>query len=120
MLHEHYLELLDQVDRRIASLDAHPDARVREEVVELLRHLDLLHREGLVRLVAALRADGAGDQLGRATADPVVRILLGLYGLADLELPEEAPAESGGSLGFFPAERLTSRRRAAGGGGGQP
>jgi len=114
MLHAHYLDLLDRIDRSIAAADEHPDETVRDQIASLLRDVDLLHREGLVRLVATLRAEGAGPQLERATADPVVRILLGLYGLADLELPDEpaeAPNVASGSLGFFPAERLAVRRR---------
>jgi hypothetical protein len=110
MLHEHYLDLLDQIDSEIAALDAAADDALRERVTSLLRHVDLLHREGLVRLVAALRASGAGDQLDAASADPIVRILLGLYGLADLDLPDEEAEVPNGSLGFFPAERLTVRR----------
>jgi hypothetical protein len=115
MLHEHYLDLLDRIDRQIAAFDEHPDEGVREQTAALLRNVDLLHREGLVRLVAALRADGAADRLERAVAaDPVVRILLGLYGLAELDLPDEPPPAPAGSLGFFPAERLAVRRRGAG------
>ena len=116
MLYEHYLDLAAELDEMIAALEAHADESTREQLVGLLQRVDLLHREGLLRLVDALRADGAGEALDRAaTADPVVRILLGLYGLADLGLEE--PAAGGGSAdGFVPIERLGVRRtrRAAG------
>ena len=108
MLYEHYLDLLDEVSDLVSALDACPDPAVAEQVVSLLRRIDLVHREGLLRLVDALRSGGAGSVLDRTAAhDPVVRILLGLYGLADLELSEEETARN---VGFFPVERLAVRR----------
>lgn len=111
MLYEHYLDLLDEVSDLVSALDGCPDPTVAEQVVSLLRRIDLVHREGLLRLVDALRSAGAGSALDHATErDPVVRILLGLYGLADLELAEEDTARN---VGFFPVERLTVRRSRA-------
>ena len=107
MLNEHYLELAAELDALIAALEAHPDEATRDQVVGLLQRVDLLHREGLLRLAEALRAEGAGAALDRAAAaDPVVRIFLGLYGLADLEVEERASATDG----FVPIERLKVRR----------
>jgi hypothetical protein len=106
MLYEHYLDLAAELGELIAALEAHPDEATRDQLVGLLQRVDLLHREGLLRLVDALRADGAGEALDRAAEDPVVRILLGLYDLADLGLHERAPA----SDGFVPLERLRVRR----------
>jgi hypothetical protein len=111
MLYEHYLDLITQVDELIGRIDEHPDDQTRVYLTELLQRLDLLHREGLVRLVTILRNDGAGEQLARAAEDPVVKILLGLYGLADLGLPAEEPADGAGRVAFFPAEGLAVRRR---------
>ena len=111
MLYEHYLDLISQVDELIGRIDEHPDEQTRVYLTELLQRLDLLHREGLVRLAAILRAEGAGEELARAAEDPVVKILLGLYGLADLELPAEEPADGAGRTAFFPAEGLAVRRR---------
>ena len=116
MLYEHYLDLAAELDEMIAALDAHADESTREQLLGLLQRVDLLHREGLLRLTDALRADGAGEALDRAVAaDPVVRILLGLYGLADLGLEEGAAAAGareagGGGDGFVPIERLGVRR----------
>lgn len=111
MLYEHYLELAAELAERIAALEAHPDDATRDQLVGLLQRVDLLHREGLLRLVDALRAAGAGDALDRAAEDPVVRILLGLYGLADLGLEEREPAREGlAPDGFVPVERLGVRR----------
>ena len=110
MLYEHYLDLAAELDELIAALAAHPDEATREQLVGLLQRVDLLHREGLLRLTEALRAEGAGAALDRAAAeDPVVRILLGLYGLADLGPDRGEPA----SVGFVPVERLAVRRTRA-------
>ena len=111
MLYEHYLDLITQVDELINRIDEHPDEHTRVYLTELLQKLDLLHREALVRLAAILRAEGAGEQLARAAEDPVVKILLGLYGLADLGLPAEEPADGAGRVTFFPAEGLAVHRR---------
>lgn len=120
MLHEHYLDLLDDIAALVAELDAHSDPVVGEKVATLLQRVDLMHREGLVRLIEALRADGARETVERAIErDEIVRILLGLYGLADLGLPAETVAADDGEapakaqVGFFPIERLTVRRAAA-------
>jgi hypothetical protein len=107
VLYEHYLDLAAELDELIAALEAHPDEATREQFVGLLQRVDLLHREGLLRLVEAMRAAGASAALDRATEDPVVRIFLGLYGLADLGVEERAPASTDG---FVPIERLAVRR----------
>jgi hypothetical protein len=88
MLYEHYLDIAADVDALIRLLQTHPDGNVREQVTQLLERLDLLHREGLVRLADALRSAGASDALQQATSDPVVRVLLGLYDLVDLGIAD--------------------------------
>src|SRR5919204_5382305 len=111
MLYEHYLALAAELDERIAALEAHPDEATRDQLVGLLQRVDLLHREGLLRLVDGLRAAGAGDALDRAAEDPVVRILLGLYGLADLGFEAREPApDAPRPDGFVPVERLGGPR----------
>jgi hypothetical protein len=111
VLYEHYLMLAAELDELIAKLGAHPDEATRDQVVALLQRVDLLHREGLLRLVEALRGAGAGDALDRAAEDPVVRVLLGLYGLADLGVEEREAARDGlVPDGFVPVERLGVRR----------
>ncbi len=101
-----YLRLIDQLDDLIAAFEQHPDITTRERAITLLGGLDALHREGLGRLVERLRAAGAGEMLDHALSDPVVRTLLGLYDLAELDLPEEAPPPN---VAFVPIERLTVR-----------
>jgi hypothetical protein len=118
MLNEDYFDLLNGVSALVSELSDHEDRVIAEKVVELLRHVDLVHREGLLRLVDGLRAHGAGDAMERVVDDDaVVRVLLGLYGLADLQLPsEEESAPAAGSAtapGFFPIEQLKVRRSLA-------
>lgn len=108
MLYEHYLDLIDEVAELMRDLAQHPDAAVRDKLTELMQRLDMVHREGLLRLVDALRAQGAGHVLDRARDDDlVIRILLGLYDMA--ELPAE-PEANAGTTTFFPRERLTFKR----------
>lgn len=110
MSYETYINLIRQLDGLVAVFETHPEPATREQAVALLSGLDLLHREGLERLVDSLREAGAQELLDRAVADPVVRTLFGLYGLADLGLPEEPQPTTAPPTAFFPLERLTVRR----------
>lgn len=104
--YETFLNLIRQLDDLVAVFENHPDPATREQAIALLTGLDMLHHEGLGRLVAALRITGGGEPLDRVVQkDPVVRTLLGLYGLADLGLADEPE----GSVAFVPLERLTMK-----------
>jgi hypothetical protein len=109
MLYEHYLALATELSDLVARIDAQGDPSTRDQLVELLQRVDLLHREGLLRLVDALRAGGAGEALDRAADDPIVRILLGLYGLVDLGLERRERT----SQAFVPLAQVTVRRKPA-------
>lgn len=112
-----YFDVISEVDALIAGLQRHPDPETRAQVEALLGGLDALHREGLGRLIAALHAGGAGGVVeDAARADPVIRVLLGIYDLVPLELPSESAEAASGAMpagvtGFVPIERLTFRRR---------
>lgn len=90
-----YLNLIAQVDDLIGALTEHEDDRVRERTVALLSGLDALHRKALERLVERLGEAGGAPALEQAAKDPVVGILLGLYDLADLHLPDESRSPQG-------------------------
>ncbi len=107
MLYEHYLDLAAELNDAIRAMETHEDERVREHVTELLQRVDLLHREGLLRLVDALRAAGAGSALESALQDPIVRILLALYDLADFE------STARDRQAFIPLEQLRLGRGTA-------
>lgn len=106
--YQSYLRLIRQLDELVALFENHPDMATREQAVALLSGLDMLHHEGLGRLVADLRNDGAGEFVDRALRNPIVRTLFGLYGLAELDLPEEAPPSP---AVFIPLEQLTINGR---------
>jgi len=109
MPYETYVNLLRQLDDLVAIFEHHPDPATQEQAAALLSGLDLLHREGLGRLVSTLRDAGADALLDQATDDPVVKTLLALYDLADLDIPEEAsPAQS---TTFIPTDQLTVGRK---------
>jgi hypothetical protein len=110
MLYEHYLDLADLTAARVAEVSDLPEP-ARGRVQELLQLFDLLHREALMRLTERLREEGAGAALENACADPVVKTLLGLYGLAQLDL---APDAADAHVAFFPADRLTVHRTRSG------
>lgn len=87
--YEAYVHLIRQLDGLIESFEQHPDEATRERVFALLTGIDMLHHEGLGRLVTFFRNQGASEYLDFALQDPVIHTLFGLYGLSELELPPE-------------------------------
>jgi nitrite reductase/ring-hydroxylating ferredoxin subunit/Fe-S cluster biogenesis protein NfuA len=86
-------DLLDEVQRLIATLEAHPDREVGAQVAALLQGLDAVHRTALTRLVGAIQAMAGEAFLNRLTADPAIRLLLTSYDLLAVDrrlLAEEA------------------------------
>jgi Fe-S cluster biogenesis protein NfuA len=76
-------ELMQGVERRVAALEASPDAAVRELARETLRAVLDLHREALLRVLTTLRERGG---LGVAlidhlVKDPLVGSVLALHDL---------------------------------------
>jgi len=74
-------DLLTHLDALVTEFEHHPDAVVSARAIEMIQHVDAVHREGLARLVALI---GRRDPqcLEEAARDPIVRILLALYDLA--------------------------------------
>lgn len=127
--YDSYVDLMRELDELVSALQAHPDPHTRDAAVALLNGLDLLHREGLERLVRGIRQGGGGELVDQGVEeDPVVRAFLGLYDLAELNVPEgdgteeEAPAvppgaegDGGGPppTGFVPLTDIQDRRRSS-------
>lgn len=84
-------ESLNQITLRLDALiqgfEQHPIIQVRDQVMEMLRLIDALHRQGLEQLVGVLQAQGRAP-FDQALAEPAVQTLLTLYDLMP-SLPRE-------------------------------
>lgn len=69
------------LDGLIKEFEALPYPEVQEKVFELLKTIDLLHREALSRLVEFVEQQGQASLLQQAAQDTSVQILLELYDL---------------------------------------
>lgn len=90
---EQQQDLLDQAQRLIAALEAHPDPAVGEQVRALLEAIDAVHRTALTHLVGAVQSMAGEAFINRLTADPAIRLLLMSYDLLAVDrrlLAEEA------------------------------
>ena len=92
-----------RVDALVRRFEEHPDPAVRDDVVELLQHVDGLHRGGLRRLSNLLRAAGLER---RALDDAEVRLLYTLYDLGEDTAAEPAPAAAAPGGSFVPLSNL--------------
>ena len=76
--------LLAEVDARVEAIQGWPDAAARQEILELLKGVDAIHREALRRLVRLFK-EGVLEQV---VTDPAIHTLMELYDL----LPEGSEA----------------------------
>jgi Fe-S cluster biogenesis protein NfuA len=96
-----YTEIMPRVGELADQLLSHPDRKVREQIQELLDWVDVFHREGLGRLVEAMRSWRGEIFLKSVAADEIAGPLLGLYDLgegADERDLAEAEAAVGAAL----------------------
>jgi 3-phenylpropionate/trans-cinnamate dioxygenase ferredoxin subunit len=78
-------DVIEEVDRAIARLEAHKDVSVREEVRTLLQGIDAVHRTGLTHLLAAIHAMAGEAFVNRLLGDPAIRLLLMSYDLVAVD-----------------------------------
>jgi 3-phenylpropionate/trans-cinnamate dioxygenase ferredoxin subunit len=86
-------DVLEEVQRLIAELEAHPDPGVGTRVTALLRGVDAIHRTALTHLVQAIHGMAGEAFVNRLAADPAIRLLLMSYELLAVDrrlLAEEA------------------------------
>ena len=86
-------DVLEEVDRLIGELEAHPDKAVRANTTALLEGIDSVHRTALTHLVAAIHSMGGEAFINRLSADPAIRLLLMSYDLLAVDrrlMAEEA------------------------------
>ena len=74
-------DVLEEAQRLIAALEAHPDPGVRADVTALLQAIDAVHRTALARLVQAIGGMAGEAFIHRLAADPAIRLLLMSYDL---------------------------------------
>jgi 3-phenylpropionate/trans-cinnamate dioxygenase ferredoxin component len=74
-------DVLEDVQRLIASLESHSDPAVRTSVIALLQGIDAVHRTALTHLVGAIHTMAGEAFMNRLTADPAIRLLLMSYDL---------------------------------------
>src|SRR6185369_4671637 len=74
-------DILEDVQRLMAELEAHPDPAVRSSVTSLLQGIDAVHRTALTHLVGAIQGMAGEAFMNRLTADPAIRLLLMSYDL---------------------------------------
>ena len=86
-------DVLEDAQRLIAALEAHPDPAVRADVTALLQAVDAIHRTALTRLMQAIGSMAGEAFIHRLAADPAIRLLLMSYDLLAVDrhlLAEEA------------------------------
>ncbi len=99
---EHNLLVL-RVGELVSELESLQPAELREQVMELVQSIDLLHREALHRLVGILEKN-VPAVLPALLRDPVVQTLLLLYDFVPEPLETAEPRST--PDGFVPLDRL--------------
>lgn len=104
---EEYQELTQQVDKIIREAEELPYPNVRDLILSLLQTLDLLHREGLSRLMDIVEQDYP-DLKDKMKDDFGIKTLFSLYDLLENELMEEEKQSKGlPEKAFIPIEEVT-------------
>lgn len=86
-------DLLEEAERLLEHLQAHPDPDVVESVDSLLECIDVVHRTALTRLISAIHGMAGESFIHRLCADPAIRLLLMSYDLVAVDrriMAEEA------------------------------
>jgi Fe-S cluster biogenesis protein NfuA len=78
-----YEQIMPRVGELADQLLNHPDRKVREQIQELLDWVDVFHREGLGRLVEAMRSWRGEIFLKSVAADEIAGPFLGVYELGE-------------------------------------
>lgn len=88
-----FRQLLEWVGQGVEAMEQIEDEQIREQVFALLEGMDIVHRQGISRLLELIRYSGGQQALDGIVADPVVHTLLDLYDLPEVserELVERA------------------------------
>ena len=98
----------------VRELEQHEDEPTRNKILELLEHVDHLHRSCVWRLFELMTELGGKGLVDRVAQDPAVRTLFMLYDLIPVDplMPIEANVRVGqpSADGFIPLHRVGGRR----------
>ncbi len=78
-----FRHLLDWVGQGVEAMEQIEDEQIREQVFALLQGMDIVHRQGIGRLLELIRSAGGQLALDGIAADPIVHTLLDLYDLPE-------------------------------------
>ena len=78
-------DVLEEVERLIATLQSHADPAVRQDVKALLEGIDAIHRTALEKFVSAIQSMAGEAFLRRLYGDPAIRLLLMSYDLVPVD-----------------------------------
>lgn len=79
-----FQHLLDWVGQGVQAMEGIEDEQVREQVFALLEGMDIVHREGLARLLDLISTADDQHALATITGDRIVQTLLELYDLPEI------------------------------------
>jgi nitrite reductase/ring-hydroxylating ferredoxin subunit len=100
----------------ITELGDWPDQSVRERVMELLEHVDHLHRSGVWKLFELMTQLGGKGLTDRIATDPIVKTLFMLYDIIPVDPLQPVEASSTvtqpNSGGFIPLRNVGGRKPA--------
>jgi nitrite reductase/ring-hydroxylating ferredoxin subunit/Fe-S cluster biogenesis protein NfuA len=80
-----FQHLLEWLGTGLERMEAIEDEKTREEVFALLEGIDVLHRQGLGRILDLVGNLGGSGAVERVSQDPVVRTLLEMYDLPEAD-----------------------------------
>lgn len=84
-----YRHLLEWVGQGVAAMEQIEDGQIREQVFALLEGVDLVHRQGLQRVLEMIESTGGQSALPTITQDPIVHTLLEMYDLIPVNEQDE-------------------------------
>ncbi len=85
MTEEEFQTAIQQLDALVQEFESLPFPEVREMAFSLLQAVDVVHREGLSRLIGFLRDEREAELVDRAAEDPIIHTLLVLYDLVPVD-----------------------------------
>lgn len=80
-----FQHLLEWIGAGVERMERIEDEKTRDEVFALLEGIDVLHRQGLGRILDLIATLGGQQAVERISQDPIVRTLLEMYDLPETD-----------------------------------